>query len=72
MLATIGVFDVGANAMLAVAFTKGFVGLVAVLSSLYPVVTVLLARAVLGERVARAQRVGVALALGGVAAIAAG
>lgn len=72
MLATIGVFDVGANAMLAVALTKGLVGLVAVLSSLYPVVTVLLARAVLGERVAPAQRLGVVLALGGVAAIAAG
>jgi drug/metabolite transporter (DMT)-like permease len=72
LLVTIGVFDVGANAMLAVALTKGLVGLVAVLSSLYPVVTVLLARALLGERVAPAQRAGVALALGGVAASAAG
>jgi drug/metabolite transporter (DMT)-like permease len=72
LLATVGIFDAGANAMLAVALTKGLVGLVAVLSSLYPVVTVLLARAVLGERVASAQRAGVALALGGVAVIAAG
>jgi drug/metabolite transporter (DMT)-like permease len=72
LLVTVGIFDVSANAMLAVALTKGLVGLVAVLSSLYPVVTVLLARAVLGERVAPAQRAGVVLALGGVAAIAAG
>ena len=72
LLVTIGIFDVSANAMLAVALTKGLVGLVAVLSSLYPVVTVLLARAVLGERVAAAQRVGIVLALGGVALIAAG
>jgi drug/metabolite transporter (DMT)-like permease len=72
LLVTVGIFDASANAMLAVALTKGLVGLVAVLSSLYPVVTVLLARAVLGERVARAQRTGVALALGGVAVIAAG
>jgi drug/metabolite transporter (DMT)-like permease len=72
LLVTVGIFDVSANAMLAVALTKGLVGLVAVLSSLYPVVTVLLARAVLGERIAPAQRAGVALALGGVAAIAAG
>jgi drug/metabolite transporter (DMT)-like permease len=72
LLATVGIFDVAANAMIAVALTKGLVGLVAVLSSLYPVVTVLLARAVLGERVAAAQRAGIVLALGGVAAIAAG
>jgi drug/metabolite transporter (DMT)-like permease len=72
LLATIGIFDVSANAMLAVALTKGLAGLVAVLSSLYPVVTVLLARAVLGERVASAQRAGIVLALAGVAVIAAG
>ena len=72
LLVTIGVFDVSANAMLAVALTKGLVGLVAVLSSLYPVVTVLLARALLGERVASTQRTGIVLALGGVAVIAAG
>jgi drug/metabolite transporter (DMT)-like permease len=72
LIAIVGLFDVSANVMLTIALTKGFVGLVAVLSSLYPVVTVLLARAILGERIARAQRVGVAVALGGVAAIAAG
>jgi drug/metabolite transporter (DMT)-like permease len=72
LLVMVGLFDASANAMLAVALTKGLVGLVAVLSSLYPVVTVLLARALLGERVASAQRTGIVLALGGVAVIAAG
>lgn len=71
-LCLIGFFDVGANGMLALALTHGLVSLVSVLSSLYPVTTVLLARAVLSERVARAQALGVALALGGAALISGG
>jgi drug/metabolite transporter (DMT)-like permease len=43
-----------------------------VLGSLYPVVTILLARVVLHERVQAMQRVGVVAALVGVAFIAAG
>jgi drug/metabolite transporter (DMT)-like permease len=72
LLAVIGVFDVGANALLAVALNEGLVSLVAVLASLYPVVTVVLARVVLSERVARPQAVGIGGALGGVALISAG
>jgi drug/metabolite transporter (DMT)-like permease len=71
-LIAIGLFDVSANGLLALALTKGLVSLVSVLSSLYPLVTVVLARAVLGERVARAQTIGIGAALAGVALIAAG
>lgn len=71
-LALIGFFDASANALLAVALTRGYVSLVSVLASLYPVVTVLLARTVLGERVARTQAVGIAGAVGGVALVSAG
>jgi drug/metabolite transporter (DMT)-like permease len=44
--------------------------LVAVLGSLYPVVTVILAHAILGERLTRKQKAGIGIALAGVVAIA--
>ena len=72
VLVAIGLFDVGANVLLAVALTKGLAGVVSVLASLYPAVTVLLARFVLGDRLAPAQRVGIVGALGGVALISTG
>jgi drug/metabolite transporter (DMT)-like permease len=72
VLVLIGLFDVGANCLLALALNRGLVSLVPVLASLYPVTTVLLARAVLGERIAREQQAGVALAFTGVALISAG
>jgi len=72
LLVSIGVFDVSANALFAAASTQGLVSVVGVCSSLYPVVTVLLARAFLGERVHGVQLAGVALALTGVAALGAG
>jgi drug/metabolite transporter (DMT)-like permease len=71
-LLAIGCFDVLANSLYAVATTHGLLPLVAVAASLYSAVTVLLARFVLGERLAPSQRAGVAVALGGVALIAAG
>ena len=72
ILITIGVFDVLANALFAVASTKGVLPVVAVGGSMYPAFTIALAYVVLGERLARIQWVGVAFALLGVAMIAAG
>lgn len=67
-----GVIDLGATACLALAANEGDLSIVAVLGSLYPVMTVLLARAVLHERLRPVQLGGVALALVGVVLIAAG
>ncbi len=71
-LAVIGLFDVGANLMYALASNRGYVSIVSVLGSLYPVMTVLLARAVLQERMRSIQLIGVALTMVGVAFISAG
>jgi drug/metabolite transporter (DMT)-like permease len=71
-LLAIGVLDISANGLFAAASTEGLVSLVAVLASLYPIVTIALARLVLGERVRRVQQAGVAAALTGVALISAG
>jgi drug/metabolite transporter (DMT)-like permease len=68
----IGFFDVLANALFAVASTKGVLPVVAVGGSMYPAFTIALAHGVLGERLARVQWAGVVLALLGVALIAAG
>jgi drug/metabolite transporter (DMT)-like permease len=72
VLLTIGFFDVLANGLFAVASTKGVLPVVAVGGSMYPAFTIALAHGVLGERLARIQWAGVALALIGVALIAAG
>ncbi len=72
VLLAIGLFDVLANALFAVASTKGVLPVVAVGGSMYPAFTVALAHGVLGERLARLQWVGVTLALAGVVMIAAG
>ena len=68
----IGVLDLGANGLYALATQEGLLSVVSVLGSLYPAVTVVLARIVLAERIARVQQVGVVLALAGVVAISAG
>ena len=72
LVALVGVGDVAANLSFGLASTRGLVSVVAVLGSLYPVVTVLLARFLHGERLGRVQSAGVAGALAGVVLIAAG
>ncbi len=72
LLAAVGVGDTLANLLFAFGSTRGNLGVVGVLSSLYPVVTVLLARLVLAERLSVTQNSGVVLSLVGVALLAAG
>jgi drug/metabolite transporter (DMT)-like permease len=67
----IGVLDSGANALYALATNHGLLSLVSVLSSLYPLTTVLLAQALLHEHVSRHQRLGIVAALAGVVLISA-
>ncbi|HRW36275.1 MAG: EamA family transporter [Acidimicrobiales bacterium] len=71
-LSVAGTFDITANATYLAAANRGLLSIVAVLSSLYPAATVVLARLVLGERLHRVQLAGLALAAAGIAAIAAG
>jgi uncharacterized membrane protein len=72
LVVAVGVFDTGANLFVAAATTRGAVGIVAVLSSLYPVTTIVLARLVLEERLGAAKRVGGGVALAGAAFVATG
>ena len=72
VLVVVGLCDVGANMLFSLATTRGYLSIVAVLAALYPVVTVALAAIILHERVAPAQRAGVAGALTGAAMITAG
>jgi drug/metabolite transporter (DMT)-like permease len=64
--ASAGVIDVVANLCYVAATRIGAFGLAVVLASLYPGVTVLLARVVLGERLRWIQRVGLGLAAIGI------
>jgi uncharacterized membrane protein len=61
-----GVLDASANLCYVLATRAGLFGIAAVLTSLYPGITVLLARVVLGERMQAVQRAGLALAAVGV------
>jgi len=72
LLVGIGAFDTGANVLVALATTYGAAGIVAVLSALYPVVTVALARLVLGEELGVSRRLAGGLAIAGAALVAAG
>jgi drug/metabolite transporter (DMT)-like permease len=70
--AMIGLIDTGANTMFVLASERGYLSIVSVLASLYPIVPVVAGHAFLGERISWPQRAGVALALAGVAAVAYG
>jgi uncharacterized membrane protein len=72
LIVAIGVGDVAANGAYAVASQSSLVSVTAVLASLYPVVTALLAFRFDGERLKPVQVAGTALALGGVVLLAAG
>jgi drug/metabolite transporter (DMT)-like permease len=67
-----GVLDMTANVLYLLASRRGLLALVAVLSALYPAITVLLARVVLTERIGRLQLGGIVLTGAGVVMIAAG
>ena len=72
MLALIGLLDTGGNTLYAAASSYGALSVTAVLASLYPVVTVLLARYRLRERVHRLQEVGIALTIAGIVLVSTG
>jgi drug/metabolite transporter (DMT)-like permease len=65
-----GALDMGANVLYVLATQRGMLSLVAVVTSLYPASTVILAAIVLGERLGRQQWLGIACAGLGVALIA--
>lgn len=71
-LVAIGTLDITANGLFALGSNEGLVSVVAVLASLYPVVVVVLAHALLRERVRRLQQGGAAAAIAGVVLISAG
>ncbi|RKT18934.1 putative membrane protein [Streptomyces sp. 1114.5] len=70
-LTAIGLADVAANALFAMASHRGSATVAAVLSSLYPVVTALMARGVFKERLRPVQVLGAGLAVAGTLLLAA-
>ncbi|MDQ3915814.1 MAG: DMT family transporter, partial [Actinomycetota bacterium] len=65
-----GLLDVAANLLYLLSTREGLLSIVAVLTSLYPASTVLLARVFLGERIGRLQMAGLAAAVAGVVMMA--
>lgn len=72
IVAAAGLLDVGGNAFYVVARDLLPIGLAAALTGLYPIVTMLMARVLLGERLPRLGQIGVALALVGIVLISLG
>jgi drug/metabolite transporter (DMT)-like permease len=64
-----GLLDATANVCYVLATRAGLFGIAVVLTSLYPGVTVLLARVVLGERIRPVQLAGLVLAIAGIAVV---
>jgi drug/metabolite transporter (DMT)-like permease len=71
-IATTGVLDSAANLLYLMGTRLELISVVAVLTSLYPAATVLLARVFLRDRLSRGQVVGLGLALAGVIMLTAG
>lgn len=67
-----GLLDVTANLFYLLSTRHGLLSVVAVVTSMYPASTVLLARVILGERLHLIQALGLAVAVAGVIAIASG
>ncbi len=65
-----GALDAGGNALYVLASQAGRLDVAAVLASMYPVSTVMLAAILLRERVSGTQALGIAAALGSIALIA--
>lgn len=71
-LAAVGLIDMSAVGLYALANTRADLAVVSVVGSMYPVATIVLARLVLSERIRPSQTAGIAAALTGVALIASG
>jgi drug/metabolite transporter (DMT)-like permease len=72
LIAVAGFFDMGANLLYLLATRSGLLSLVAVLTSMYPATTVILARFVLKEKLERIQLSGLTLAMMAILMIARG